>query len=149
MREETERVAMEGPTLIIDGQCNLCLVASGFVAESKADKGERDDFRFMWAQHRETIELCERKFGLSREDLMKSWTLIEKGKVSRGADAWLEASKYMKMPWRVVGKLGWIVPRCIRDAVYGWVANNRYKLFGATQECRRPEKGFFLHEQGA
>lgn len=28
-----------------------------------------------------------------------------------------------------------IVPRFLRDPVYGWIARNRYRLFGRRQTC--------------
>ena len=40
-------------------------------------------------------------------------------------------------PWRVVAMLR-IVPRPIRDAVYGLVARYRYRWFGRFETCRLP-----------
>lgn len=42
--------------------------------------------------------------------------------------------------WTVVAWLR-IVPRAWRDAVYDWVARNRYRWFGQFSECRVPSPG--------
>lgn len=34
-----------------------------------------------------------------------------------------------------------LLPRAIRDAVYDWIASNRYQWFGKLDACRLPEAG--------
>lgn len=143
MRKEVEKVALQGPTLVIDGKCNLCHTASGFIAARAAE-----EFLFMWAQHPDTVKLLNRHFQVSAEDIMQSWALILDGKIYRGANAWLEATTFMKQPWKTLGRVGWIFPQCLRDAVYGFVASNRYTMFGGSDICRRPDAGCFLHDVG-
>jgi predicted DCC family thiol-disulfide oxidoreductase YuxK len=36
---------------------------------------------------------------------------------------------------------GWIVPPFLRDAVYDWIARNRYRWFGKRDTCFVPEGG--------
>jgi len=31
-----------------------------------------------------------------------------------------------------------VIPRPIRDAIYNWVARNRYRWFGQREECMLP-----------
>ena len=48
--------------------------------------------------------------------------------------------------WRLAGLLR-LVPRFLRDAVYDWVARNRYGWFGKRDSCRLPspeERAVFL-----
>ena len=48
--------------------------------------------------------------------------------------------------WRLAGLLR-LVPRFIRDAVYDWIARNRYGWFGKRDSCRLPspeERAVFL-----
>ena len=53
------------------------------------------------------------------------------------SDAVLAVCRELGGVWRV---LGWarIIPRCWRDAVYRWVARNRYRLFGRRKTCWFP-----------
>ena len=47
----------------------------------------------------------------------------------------------------VLAKVLLIVPRCIRDIIYDWVARHRYGWFGKMSACRIPkteEKKYFL-----
>ena len=37
--------------------------------------------------------------------------------------------------WFRLGKVFKVIPRPIRDRVYDWVATNRYKLFGKSEQC--------------
>lgn len=40
-------------------------------------------------------------------------------------------------PWRLLRVL-WIVPRPLRDALYSFIARNRYRFFGKRQACLVP-----------
>ena len=35
-------------------------------------------------------------------------------------------------------RIGYLLPRIIRDGLYRFIANNRYKWFGKTEQCRVP-----------
>ena len=37
--------------------------------------------------------------------------------------------------WFRLGKIFKLVPRALRDRVYDWVATNRYRLFGKSEQC--------------
>ncbi len=40
--------------------------------------------------------------------------------------------------WRGLGLLG-LLPVRLQDALYGWVARNRYRMFGTTDLCSLPD----------
>jgi predicted DCC family thiol-disulfide oxidoreductase YuxK len=40
--------------------------------------------------------------------------------------------------WRTLHRLWFVFPRMLRDAVYDWVARNRYRWFGKREACRMP-----------
>ena len=42
--------------------------------------------------------------------------------------------------WHHIMLLGFIVPKFIRDGIYGIVAKNRYRWFGKQDKCMRPLK---------
>ena len=36
-----------------------------------------------------------------------------------------------------------LVPKPLRDLVYNWISENRYKIFGEADECRLPDEDDF------
>ncbi|WP_422823669.1 hypothetical protein [Vreelandella vilamensis] len=38
------------------------------------------------------------------------------------------------MPWKL-GVVAWLIPRPVRDWLYGRIASNRYRLFGKYDTC--------------
>ena len=40
-------------------------------------------------------------------------------------------------PWRLAW-VGWLVPAPLRDALYRWVARNRYRIWGRSATCMLP-----------
>ena len=70
-----------------------------------------------------------------------------------GGRLWLRSSAVVRVlwtlgfPWSWMGALLWCVPRPLRDALYGWLAANRARLFGRLEHCRVPsavERARFL-----
>jgi predicted DCC family thiol-disulfide oxidoreductase YuxK len=53
------------------------------------------------------------------------------------SDAALLALKYVGGPWRLLSALR-VVPRPLRDGVYGLIARRRYQWFGRKESCRLP-----------
>ncbi|AEG69532.1 thiol-disulfide oxidoreductase DCC family protein [Ralstonia solanacearum] len=64
----------------------------------------------------------------------------------RDGHAWRESAAVLRIlhvlgwPWRLAW-LGWLVPRPARDAFYRWVARNRYRWFGRSDNCILPPPG--------
>jgi len=59
----------------------------------------------------------------------------------------LELLGELPRPWPAVGAVLRLVPRVLRDAVYGVVARNRHRLPGDNEACPLPtpeERGHFL-----
>jgi NADH dehydrogenase FAD-containing subunit/predicted DCC family thiol-disulfide oxidoreductase YuxK len=94
---------------------------------------------FMWCQHDDAITLLE-EYGITRSDLLRSWAYIEDGVVYRGSTAWLMAVRNLRRPYCYLHYLIYI-PLLVREAVYGYIAQNRYRLLGKrTDGCERPNK---------
>ncbi len=63
--------------------------------------------------------------------------LIDNGKVYRNSTAGLRL--YSRLPWYWKWtQIFWIVPRFLRDAVYNFIARNRYRWFGKSESCMVP-----------
>lgn len=126
------------PMVLFDGVCNLCNGTVDFILKSDRKK----QFRFAALQS-EAGEAIIKKFSIPDE--IDSVVFIHKGKVFYESDAALEITRLLPAPWKwaVVFK---IVPLSWRNAVYKWIARNRYRWFGKKESCRIPtpeEQKFF------
>lgn len=127
--------------ILFDGVCNLCNGSVQFVI--KRDKDDR--FRFAALQSEVGQQLVrERHIDTHNID---SIILIEPGVAYyTKSDAALEIAKDLGGLWSLMGLFIW-VPTSIRNAVYDFVARNRYKWFGKKEACMVPTpelKGKFL-----
>ena len=69
---------------------------------------------------------------------MNSIMIWQNGKIYTKSSAVLRIMKNMTLDYRILAKLGWIVPRCLRDKAYDVVAKRRHKL--AKPFCFIPTK---------
>lgn len=119
------------PIVIFDGVCNYCSSVVAFIIK----RDTRGIFRFAPFQSESAKALLE-KHGV-RENYLDSFILIEDGKLYTKSEAALRL-------WRRLGGLWSIayafiaVPAFVRDAVYDFIARNRYKWFGKKDECMIP-----------
>ena len=119
------------PILLFDGVCNLCNGAVQFVI--KNDKNKR--FRFAALQSEAGIELSK-KYNLPT-DRMDTFVVIKKNKSYTRSSAALEVAKVLGGFWSLAYVFV-VIPPVIRDAIYNWVANNRYRWFGKKESCMIP-----------
>lgn len=129
-----------GAVVLFDGVCNLCNGSVQFIV--RHDPAGR--FRFASLQSREGQALL-RRHGLDPADLF-SVILVEGGRAYSRSDAALRIAGGLSGGWRAAGALR-VVPRPLRDLVYGWVARNRYRWFGRQDACMIPTpelRGRFL-----
>jgi predicted DCC family thiol-disulfide oxidoreductase YuxK len=117
--------------ILFDGVCNLCNRSVQFII--KRDKKKL--FRFASLQG-ETGQEILRRFGLPADDL-NSFIFLENDKIYTRSTGALRMLKALGGGWKLL--YGFIiVPRFIRDAVYNWIARNRYKWYGKKDECMIP-----------
>jgi len=122
---------MDGKAIVMfDGVCNLCNGAVQFII--KRDSAGR--FRFAALQSHVGQALLER-YELSKE--MDSFVLIEGDNVYMKSSAVLRICRRLKGGWPLL-TVFLVVPRPIRDAVYHFVARNRYRWFGKQEACMLP-----------
>ncbi len=122
---------MEHPVVLFDGVCNFCNGAVNYII--RQDK--KDVFRFTALQSEAGQQLLEHH-KLPRQHF-DSFILVEKGKIYKASTAGLKI--YGRLPWYWKWtQVFWIVPAFIRDAVYHFIARNRYKWFGKKESCMIP-----------
>jgi predicted DCC family thiol-disulfide oxidoreductase YuxK len=114
--------------ILFDGVCNLCNGAVQFVI--KHDKKKK--FLFGSLQGR-AGQAYLRSFNLD----FTSFVLVEEDKAYTRSTAALRTAKHLGGVWKFM-YVFIIVPRFIRDAIYNWIAKNRYKWFGKKDACMVP-----------
>ena len=122
----------QNPIILFDGVCHLCNGFAAFVIQ----RDSKARFRFAPLQS----DLGRRLLIESSvpRQANESVVLIEAGMGSSESKAVLRAMKILPWPWKLL--YGFIlVPRPIRDAVYRWIARNRYRWFGKSESCMVPK----------
>lgn len=129
-------VAATAPTilqprvLIYDGVCHLCHRGVKWVI--KADKHAK--IRFCCVQSK-AAEPYLRLVGMDREDVLRRVLFVEGPEAYyEGSTAALMVASYLPLPYSVLSSL-LIIPVPLRDAVYDYIAKNRYDWFGKDDEC--------------
>jgi predicted DCC family thiol-disulfide oxidoreductase YuxK len=117
--------------ILFDGLCNLCSGSVQFVI--KHDKNNR--FKFASLQSDKGMEILNR-FSLPTKQY-DSFVLIENNQAFTRSTAALKVCRHLSGPIRLL--YGFIiVPVFIRDALYNFIAANRYKWFGKKDSCMLP-----------
>ena len=122
-----------GPVVFFDGVCNLCNGAVQFIL----DRDKREQFRFAPLQSEAAERMLVGDLATDREAL-DSIIVVEDGKVYERSDAALRIARRLGAPWPAAYYLFILVPRFLRDAVYKFIARNRYRWFGRSEQCRVP-----------
>lgn len=121
----------DAPIVLFDGVCNLCNGSVDFIIARDPDAA----FRFASLQS-EVGRALLRRHGLPEDDLA-SIVLVEGERCSTASEAALRVARRLRGPWRMAAVF-LLVPRVIRDGVYGIVAAHRYRWFGKQNTCRVP-----------
>jgi predicted DCC family thiol-disulfide oxidoreductase YuxK len=119
--------------VLFDGVCNLCNGLVRFVYAN--DPAGR--FRFVPLQSRRAAELLAPTGGPPADE---SVVLLDYGRRFERSDAALHLALGLRAPWPLAFA-GILVPRPARDAVYRWIARNRYRWFGRKDACPLPPPG--------
>ncbi len=123
---------MDGhPIILFDGVCNFCNGAINFVL--KQDK--KGIFKFAPLQSEAGQRLLQH-YNLSMKEF-DSFILIDKGKVYKKSAASLRVMNKLPWYWKEAQILR-MIPTAFRDAIYDFIAKNRYKWFGKKEQCMVP-----------
>ena len=116
------------PIILFDAECVLCSTNTQFVL--KHDKVGH--FRLASMQS-DIGAAIYRRHGMDPQN-PSSMLVVEGDRVRQDSDAVLSIYEGLGFPWRLFSALR-LVPAFLRDAVYRWVAQNRYRLFGKRKTC--------------
>ena len=119
------------PIIFFDGVCNLC---NGFVQFIiRHDKRGIFKFASLQSDYAASLPALSDKVGNS----LSTVVLQDGDRYYIKSAAALRISRMLGFPFSVA-YVFIIVPSPLRDAVYDWVANNRYAWFGKRDACWLP-----------
>ena len=121
------------PVVLFDGVCNLCHGAVQFIV----DRDPRGTFQFASLQSERAAALLREHGRNPPEGDPESVVLVEDGRIYEHSTAALRIALRLGGLWSLLYGFV-IVPRFVRDAVYRFIARNRYRWFGRTEQCRVP-----------
>lgn len=114
-----------------DGVCNLCNSAVDFIIRHDTE----GVIRFASLQSESGQKVLQR-LGLEAGEL-KTIVLEIDGSLYVKSEAALRIAGFLK---GAISCLAWLrpLPLFLRDPVYMWISNNRYRWFGKKSSCRLP-----------
>lgn len=137
MSEDPTRTArglagLDFPVLLYDGTCGFC----AWNVQFAAPRDRTESLHFAPLQC-ELGQYLLREQGLEgQED--SSVVLVKDGEAYQRSGAALKVAGMLRFPYWLLG-IFWLVPRCLRDAVYDLVAANRHRLMGGADVCMVPD----------
>lgn len=114
------------PVFVFDGRCVLCSTGASFIMRHDPE----GKVRFLSAQS----PLGTAVYAHFDLPLDASYLLVTPSGTFKKTTGYLRLADILG-GWFRLGKVFGLIPRPIRDGVYGWVATNRYKLFGKSEQC--------------
>ena len=116
--------------LILDGDCGLCHRLANFVDRRIVDKGmlalrasDSEDARLVISKLPESLREADTVY------------LIRNGKAYVRSSAAIRCLKYMRLHWRIIYPIVWIIPLPLRDFAYRIVAKYRHMIFERPEVC--------------
>lgn len=122
----------DGLVTVMDASCGLCARGAKWIARNDSAKA----FRIIPMQSPLGSALM-RHFDMDPEDPL-SWLFLENGSGFSSLDAVMRVGGQLGGVWNLLGGLR-VFPAPLRDAAYGFVARNRYKVMGRTNLCAMPD----------
>ena len=118
--------------VLFDGVCHLCDGAVRFIL-----KRERAaELKFAPLQSDSGKSLLQ-KYGYS-PNYLDGLILIESNRAHDRSSACLRIAGKLNFPWRLLFPL-LIIPKPLRDFIYGIIASVRYRWFGKKESCSLPQ----------
>lgn len=117
--------------VLFDGVCNLCNQAVDFIIR----RDKNDDFKVGALQDPQVKDIL--KTYSINEDYLDSLVLIQGDQIFYKSEAALKIARKLGRGWQIF-YIGILLPVSVRDKIYDWIGENRYKWFGKKETCRLP-----------
>jgi len=118
--------------ILFDGVCNLCNSSVQYVIQH--DK--KDEFRFVALQS-ELGQKIIKHIGIANTNIDSIVLYLPGIAYHYKSSAVIEIAKSLQGFFNY-GMLFRIIPNALRDAVYDYIARNRYKWYGKKESCMIP-----------
>jgi predicted DCC family thiol-disulfide oxidoreductase YuxK len=115
--------------LFYDGHCGLCHGAVLFVLHRRP-RGAGILFAPLQG------ETFQRLVPAAQRDALPDSLVVRtpEGEILTRSAGALHIGRRLGGVWRLLAALGWMVPRPLRDGLYGWIARHRKRWFGTREE---------------
>jgi len=117
--------------VLFDGVCNLCNASVQFIL--KHDKKQHFIFAALQSDVAKELLLHYPDYIIKKDSIL----LIQNDCIYSESSAILHIIGQFSGGWKAL-MLFWIVPKFIRDAIYRFIAKNRYQWFGKRKTCLLP-----------
>jgi predicted DCC family thiol-disulfide oxidoreductase YuxK len=128
---------MSHPVVLYDGVCGLCNRSVHFILR----RDKKAAFRFAALQSPWAATVLARH-GAHASDLDTIYVVVngddDGEKLLSRSSAVLYVLRQLGGVWRAAAAAFRLIPRLIRDWMYGVVAQNRYRMFGKYEVCPLP-----------
>lgn len=115
--------------IYFDGVCTLCNATGDFVIK----RDTQNLFHFT------SLQGITAQKNLPAQDLgLSSIVYVEDETIYRQSAAILAIFKQLGGIYKILALIGLAIPAFIRDALYNFIAKNRYQFFGKKDTCRLP-----------
>ncbi|UKS26582.1 thiol-disulfide oxidoreductase DCC family protein [Paenibacillus sp. HWE-109] len=121
--------------VLFDGVCNLCSGAVQFILRNDPE----GIFRFASLQSAIGQQLLARHN--LPTDIISTIVLIEGGRAYTRSTAALRIARRLRGAWPAA-YAAILIPAPLRNLVYGFIARNRYRWFGQTEQCMLPTPAY-------
>ncbi|HVZ24405.1 MAG TPA: DUF393 domain-containing protein [Sediminibacterium sp.] len=118
----------QNPVIFFDGVCNLCTRSVKWIIR----RDPLAKFRFASLQSAAGTAFLQQHALLSGQ--YNSLILLEKNRIYLRSTAALRITGKLSGAWPLL-QVFLIIPPFIRNAVYDWIARNRYRWFGKQETC--------------
>ncbi len=114
--------------VLFDGVCNLCNSSVRFIYQ----RDKQQQFSYQSLQSDEAKELLK-PHGYDPSSL-QSILLLSEGQLFEKSSAVIKIGQLLGKPYSF-GQVFSLIPQSLRDAIYDFVARNRYRWFGKKDYC--------------
>ncbi len=118
------------PIILYDGVCGLCHRTVQFLIR-------RDRKRLRYAPLQGETARALRAVHSEIPATLESVVFIDNGRVYLRSRAFVQAARYLTLPWRIAYCGRWI-PALVLDLAYRGIARIRYRIWGRFETCTIP-----------
>lgn len=118
--------------IVFDGVCVLCSDWVRFVM--RRDRPKLFQFAAMQTDRGRALLTAH---GIDPDDPV-TFLLVEDDRHYTDTDAALRVIREFHFGWQALAAALRVIPRFLRNALYRWIARNRYRLFGRREICFLP-----------